>query len=627
MYFKTSIRKNPATGSYEGYYRLVESYRNVEGRICHRTLLNVGFLPDISVEQLNKVHAHLNSMYQKKQTLFEESDEVVRQLVSELWQRLVSEKRIDADWAQKAARMIDADTMQHSNAREIGAEWMSYCTWNQLQLTEFLQTQGWSEEDIQLAATQVISRAVYPASELKTSRWIQENSAVCELTGYDINHITKDKLYQSALNLYSIKEQLEQHLSHRTNKLFDLEDKIILYDLTNTYFEGTKQHSRIAQYGRSKEKRNDAKLVVLAMVVNIEGFIKYTAIHEGNVADCNTLATMIDKLSTHTCGHKAIVVLDAGIATEDNLALIKSKGHHYVCVSRAKVKDYKPVPERLNVIAETKTKQQVLLKAIQTENNTDYYLEITSPAKAGKEQGIKSRFEQRFEEQLQKIYQSIQRKGGTKKAEKVYERIGRAKEKYPSVHHYYNIDVSIDQATQQVTHLQWEKDEQKHAEKQNNLGVYFLRTDMNMLDEVVVWNIYNTIREIESSFRCLKTDLDLRPIYHKSDNSTMAHLHLGILAYWLVNTMRHQFKAKGIDDNWKEIVRIGNTQKIITTTGQNTFDKTIGVRKCSEPAERLKHLFNILQIKHQPFRKRKSVVHKPALKNFEIQYSQGFSPG
>lgn len=627
MYFKTSIRKNPATGNYEGYYRLVESYRNVEGRICHRTLLNVGFLPDISVEQLNKVQAHLNSMYQKKQTLFEEREEIIKQLVSALWQRLVSEKRVDAAWAEKAARLIDADTMRHSNAREIGAEWMSYCTLNQLQLTKFLQTQGWRQEDIQLAATQVISRAVYPASELKTSRWIQENSAVCELTGCDINRITKDKLYQSALNLYSIKEQLEQHLSHRTNKLFDLEDKIILYDLTNTYFEGTKQRSRIAQYGRSKEKRNDAKLVVLAMVVNIEGFIKYTAIHEGNVADCTTLAAMIDKLATHTCGHKAVIVLDAGIATEDNLALIKSKGHHYVCVSRAKGKDYKPVPERLNVILKTKTKQEVLLKAIQTQNNTDYYLEITSPAKTGKEQGIKSRFDQRFEEQLQKIYQSIHRKGGTKKAGKVYERIGRTKEKYPSVHHYYNIHLSIDEATHRVTDLQWEKDEQKHAEKQNSLGVYFLRTDMNMLDEVVVWNIYNTIREIESSFRCLKTDLDLRPIYHKNDNSTMAHLHLGILAYWLVNTMRHQFKAKGIHYSWKEIVRIGNTQKIITTTGQNTFDKTISVRKCSEPEEKLKQFFNILQIKHQPFRKRKSVVHKPALKNFEPQHLQALSPG
>lgn len=88
----------------------------------------------------------------------------------------------------------------------------------------------------------------------------------------------------------------------------------------------------------------------------------------------------------------------------------------------------------------------------------------------------------------------------------------------------------------------------------------------------------NTIREIENAFRTLKTDLDLRPIYHKNDESTMAHLHLGLLAYWLVNTIRFKLKSKKIKSNWKEIVRIGNTQKVITTTGTNTFNKTIGVR-------------------------------------------------
>ena len=141
---------------------------------------------------------------------------------------------------------------------------------NQLQLTEFFQQQGWNENQIQLAMTQVISRAAYPASELKTCRWIKENSVVCELTGYDIDQITKDKLYQRALNLYSVKTPLENHLSNRTNTLFDLQDKIILFDITNTYLEGRKVGSNLARFGRSKEKRNDAKLVVLAMVVNIE---------------------------------------------------------------------------------------------------------------------------------------------------------------------------------------------------------------------------------------------------------------------------------------------------------------------------------------------------------------------
>jgi len=126
----------------------------------------------------------------------------------------------------------------------------------------------------------------------------------------------------------------------------------------------------------------------------------------------------------------------------------------------------------------------------------------------------------------------------------------------------------------------------------------------------VVWNIYNTIREIENAFRTLKTDLDLRPIYHKNDDATMADLHLGILAYWLVNTVRYQLKNNGIKRCWGEIVRIGNTQKVITTSGTNTYEKIINTRKCTLPNDNLKQIYNILKTKHQPFTKRKSVVHK-----------------
>ena len=399
------------------------------------------------------------------------------------------------------------------------------------QLSELLLSKGWTPEQVQLAATQVISRAVYPASELKTTRWINENSAVCELTGYDIEKITKDKLYQSALRLYEVKDAIEKHLSKRTNELFNLEDKIILYDLTNTYFEGQKRNSKLANFGRSKEKRSDAKLVVLALVINTEGFIKYSSILEGNIADCKTLSAMIEKIAYHTSIKNAVVVLDAGIATEENLQLIEAKGYKYLCVSRSKLKDYKTVQDRLTVLMETKSKQNIRLKAVTAERNTDYYLEVKSDAKVLKEEGMKSQFEKRFEEELQKIHTSIHSKGGIKKADKVHERIGRAKEKYPSVQQYYIIEVTSDDKTKSATEISWQKNEQKHAEKMDGMGVYFLRTNLNVKDEVIIWNIYNTIREIENTFRTLKTDLDLRPIYHKNDDATMAHLHLGLLAY------------------------------------------------------------------------------------------------
>jgi len=621
MYFKFSLRYNKDKQQSDAYYRLVESYRNAEGRVYHRTILNIGFIDDdYSPEQLNQTARILTDRYEQKQRLFEPTDTAVIELAETLWKRIIKDKRLDLTLHSPTSRQIDADTMRHSNVREIGSEWICHQSLEELGLIKVLAAAGFTQEQIQLAATQIISRAVYPASELKTASWIKENSAIVELTGQDCQKITKDKLYESALRLYRVKDQLEQHLSHKTNELFDISDKIVLYDLTNTYFEGQYSGSALARYGRSKEKRNDAKLVVLALVVNIHGFIKYSAIHEGNMADCKNLSLMIDKLSRCTNAQNPVVVMDAGIATEENLEMIRAKGYHYLCVSRAKLKDYQAISGRLTVLLETKSKRNVRLKAVTNNKNTDYYLEVASEDKYETANSMRSQFEQRFEMELQKIAQSLSRKGGTKKAAKVHERIGRARERYPSVQYYYDIDVTVSEDNHIAIALSWSKNEQQYAKKEASLGLYFLRTSLLLEDEVMIWDIYNTIREIEGSFRILKSDLDLRPVYHKSDAGTMAHLHLGLLAYWIVNTVRCKLKAHGINSNWQEIVRIGNTQKIITTQGTNTSGVVIGVRKCSGPSEQLRNIQAILLIKPKPFAKRKSVVHKPELKKNKRQY-------
>ncbi len=168
---------------------------------------------------------------------------------------------------------------------------------------------GWKQEHVTLACTHIISRAGFQASELTVSN-IKEN--ICELTGYNRETLTKDRLYGISHKLYVIKDKLEQYLSRQTNELFDLEDKIILYDLTNTYFEGQMKGSSLARFGRSKEKRSDAHLVVLAVVVNCEGLLKYSNIFRGNMSDSKTLETVVTALVRQTSfsGRKPIVVMD-----------------------------------------------------------------------------------------------------------------------------------------------------------------------------------------------------------------------------------------------------------------------------------------------------------------------------
>jgi hypothetical protein len=663
MYFKSSIRHNPATDQIDSYYRLVESYRNETDRVCHRTLLNVGFLNGtVNIDELNQVRRLICKRYQDikgGEELFDIQDnnpQKVIDLADKIWNELVEKNRIDIGQKQKKAptvrerNLVFEESIRHPDVREIGGEWLCFQALEQLQLKDYLSNIGFSEEEVQLVLTQIISRAVYPASELETARWIQENSGVCQITGYPLEKITKDKLYKSSLKLFSEKEKIENFLSVKTNQLFDIEDRIYIYDLTNTYFEGSKRGSKIAKFGRSKEKRSDCKIVVLALVINPAGFIKYSTIFECNMQDSSTLKEIVTNLRSQTSSTKrAVVVIDAGIATEENLTMLTENNFDYVCVSRCKLKDYRIAPNSSSVEIEDRKKQKIRLQKVVSEKHNSFFLKIDSEAKRAKEVSMNNRFQENFEKGLSIIAASLEKKSGIKTEEKVHERVGRLKQKYSSVSKYYEISYSAETVrnrktkeeseVRKVKSMTWKL--KQNIEPNGESGTYFLRTSLQMNEEMT-WMIYNIIREIEYSFRTLKTDLDLRPIYHKKDNATMAHLNLGLLAYWVVNTVRYQLKKAGnepvqkqkiaeietdttpINFQWKEILRVMKTQKSVLTVSQNRYDEIIITRRCSEPTTKVQAIYHRLKYKSQPFTKRKFVVHKAEFEKMDVADLQRF---
>jgi len=285
---------------------------------------------------------------------------------------------------------------------------------------------------------------------------------------------------------------------------------------------------------------------------------------------------------------------------------------------------------------------------------------------------MNNNFQNGFEKGLNIIKASLSKKSGIKLEQKVIERIGRLKQKYQSIHKYYEINYDVEteiitkrktkekNEVRKIKSLSWSIKEK--IEVNETSGIYFLRTSLQDT-ETIVWEGYNTIREIESTFRTLKTDLDLRPIYHKRDDATLAHINLGLLAYWVVNTIRFQLKRSetkntetekigkenaetkktepknikikknNTTDNqtinasinfcWKEIIRTMNTQKAVTTTAQNNFEEIILIRRCSEPNEKVKAIYEKLKYKIQPYTKRKFVVHKSEMEKMEYQIYQG----
>ena len=628
MNFTSQTRYNPETGGYEKYYRLKESYRNASGRACTRILLNVGFIHGLRPEEIRDISCGLTYKYEHQgdRELWDDQmavySDVVRQKIDEYWTRLVEEKKLDVIHRAfeaskaKAERRIDVDTLKHTDARDIGAEWLCLQAIRQLKLEGFLRSLGWSEEQVKLAVGHLIVRTIYTPSELKSMRIMRDNSGVCELLDLAIESVTQRKVYSVADWFLKEKAKIEKYLCQTTDDLFKPTNRIMLFDLTNFYFEGRKDGSRKARFGRSKEKRSDCKLLVLALCVNTEGFIRYSSVLEGNTADPKSLPDMVDKLiATNPAGgtddQKVLVVIDAGIASQDNLDLIKAKGYNYLCVSRKALTDYEVKPDAKTVTVHDNKRQPIKLQEVHTEGE-DYYLKIDSPAKALKEESMNRSFRKRFEEGLATIAASLTKKNGTKKYEPVIKRIGKLEGRYPSIARYYHIDVEKGK-DDVATSVTWTLE---IPEKQV-YGTYFLRTNVRTLDEKTTWDYYNLIREIECTNRQLKTDLSLRPIYHQKDERSDAHLFLGLLSYWIVNVIRHQMKKenekrKKADPNpkaeyptpyWTEIVRIMSTQKAVTSEAVNAMGEKVEMRICSTPTEQAADIYSMLNYKKMPFRK------------------------
>lgn len=618
MFIKTIVKTDKTTGKRYDYYRLCEGYR-LGAKVRHRPILSLGRLEGIESKEDKKLLADRIEALLKGETALFAFDVplVIERSAQEASKRILDKKLMDVNplTKPKSANQnsdyehIDLNSITHEEVRELGSEWLCRQTVDKLLLQTFLNKEClFSDEQAKTAVMHIISRAVYPASEHKTAQWIQANSSVAELCGVEAQKVHRNKLYEISKKLYTVKDKIERHLSTKTNELFDLQDRIIFYDLTNTYFEGRKGDSKIARFGRSKEKRSDAKIVALAAVINAEGFLKYSKIYQGNMADVKTLETTISEIShlTSQSLRKPIIVMDAGISSEDNLAMLKEKQYDYICVSRSKLKDYQSAKaDGTKTIVYDQRNNPIELEIVKSEGTDDAFLYVRSEQKAIKEVSMESHFSQHYEEALEQIKHSLHKKGGTKKLDKVWERVGRLKERYPTENKYYNISVDADATNTIAMNLTWTKITPK---TKSGEGVYFVRTSLDKQQETTLWTIYNTLTEIEATFRVLKTDLSLRPIFHQKDENTEAHLFLGLLAYQLVATVRYQLKMHNINHDWRNIVRIMNTQKMVTSS-MNTKDcKFITIKKSSKPNVQVQEIYQTLNYKQQPFFMKKSVV-------------------
>jgi len=587
-------------------YKLVDSIRTERGP-RQRVVLNLGADFDLPKDTWKNLANCIEGILTGQRSLIAYPKEIrtlgssyARKIIRQQASAVVSEgEDIPPDYAT-----VDLTSVEDEEARTVGPEYVVYETIKELGLDRILMELGLKRDQVAASCGLIAARMIAPGSERATHQWLQNVTALDELMGVDFSQLSLDRVYRVSDWLMRHKDALEGHLRQSEGQLFSLKETIILYDLTNTFFEGSGIYNPKARYARSKEKRSDCPLVTLGLVLDMNGFPKKSRIFEGNISEPTTLQTMIRGLAVEDSLIKPTIVLDAGVATEENIQWLKDTHYPYIVVSHKRKKE---IPPDLTMVAvkEDDTTSTVSVQAGLATNQETGELELYchSIDKEKKEEGITTKFQQRFEAELVKARNALSLRGGTKDYKKVLERIGRLKERYKVVSHLYTVTVEKDAETNKAKEIAWAA---KKTPKTS--GTYCLRTDRTDLTEQQIWDIYTMLTDIEDAFRSMKSELGLRPIYHQKETRCDGHIFITVLAYHLLHTIRFKLRHRGIRLSWSTIRQQLSTQLRVTTIMKREDGKVIRIRKSSKAEPSHQVIYDALNIPYQPGRTVKTIV-------------------
>jgi transposase len=616
MYIRRTKTKTTDQGGASFTYRIVESVR-IGTQVKQRTLLNLG--KDFAIEPAQwplltaRIEQFLHGSAPRQAELFDLADDLGQLLeaAAERYSDLIIAKLaqpLATAAPEQDYHTVNINHIEVNQARSIGVETLALHAVKQLQLDQKLTALGFNKIDSAAALGSIIGRMISPGSELQTHDWLQARTGLGELLDHDYGSTSLTRLYTISDRLLKHQSALEAFLSDQEQSLFDLNRSIVLYDLTNTYFEGQCAQNPKAQFGRSKEKRSDCPLVTLGLVLDGDGFPLSSQVFPGNASEPATLALMLDGLQGKNplTADKPVIIMDAGIASADNIVWLTERGYLYLVVSRERYVQDPRVQDNAVLIRETGQSKVTVYRAIDTETG-ETRLYCHSDQKAKKEQAIRNRFHVRLEEALNKLNAGLDKKGTVKNYAKILERIGRLREKNSRVSPDYRIEVKADDEKNNAIRIEWQRELQSQ-QKDQHCGVYCLRTNIKDWSEEQLWTTYIMLTEIEATFRSLKTDLGLRPVYHHKEDRVTGHLFITLLAYHLVHALRHQLKLQGIHLSWDSIRNIMSTQQRLTITLPTEDHRTIHLRTTTQAEARQKQIYAALSIKSDPIGKCKTII-------------------
>ena len=591
MYIRKSVRVYK--GKTYTNHLLVESVQTPKGP-RQRAICSLGSLAPAPREQWLALAHKLQSALQGQLPLETAQIDTLAQT-----RRRRQERRAKLSVHSSSLIEVDADRVDMEQAREAGPVHVGHQTWRQLGLDAILSRAGLSKRACILSEAMVLNRLIFPLSEHAMTDWIRR-TAMGDIVGADFSALNENALYRNLDRLHPNREQIERELAEREKSLFNLDDTVYLYDLTSTYFEGLAEGNPQAKRGYSRDKRPDCKQVVVGLVLDRDGFPKAHEVFDGNVQDRATVDEMLTVLERRT-GKKAgsTVIVDRGMAYEENLKQIRARGHHYIVAGRQpernqwleeleREEDWEEVVRLPSPQNPFQKKSRVEVKRRQ--KGDEVYILCRSEGRRDKDRAIREAHEQKLIGDLVRLNKRIER-GRLKKAEKVHQAIGRLKERYARVARYYRMEYDADQKV-----LSWNEDADKKAVAEKLDGSYVLKTDRQDLTADEIWRTYILLTRVEDAFRDMKTPLMERPIFHQLKNRTQTHIFLCVLAYHLLVAIEKRFLDQGIHTSWWSIRQQLSTHQVVTVVLPTTDGRVLKIRKGTVPEPVHREIYTTLKI-------------------------------
>jgi transposase len=506
-------------GKEHGYWSLVETIRTPDGP-RQRTLCYLG-----------ELNGSAHARWHKTVEVFNEQGETT--------QLKLFSSEAEASDDPNVARVL-VKKVRVERTRRFGDCYLGLELWKQLGLQEFFARHldqqiadvPWSR----VAAVLAINRLCAPGSELAVERHWYPSTALDDLLHIAKGKINDTRLYRCLDRLLPCKTKLEQHLKQRFGELFQAEFDVLLYDLTSTYVEGAAEENPMMRRGYSRDHRPDCEQLVLALIVNQDGFPFSYELFDGNRADVSTVEAILRTVERKHGKARRVWIFDRGVVSEENLVAIRKRdGQYLVGTPRSKLKQFEQ--ELLKDDFE-KIRPEVEVKQIRIPGGEETYILCRTVGRKEKEKAIRCRFVAKIEKALAGLQKRIA-EGKLRDRFKMERSLGRIQASHPQVADLYEMAVKDSKEGPRLT---WRQKPEQQQWLEAREGAYLLRTNLTVDGAADLWKKYMQLTEVEAAFRTLKSELAIRPLFHQLERRVKAHVLVGFLGYALQVTLKHLLK-------------------------------------------------------------------------------------